>query len=173
MAVKKKKRKFQKKIYDPDHFDKVQHVNRIYALQRENDVVAMILDGRKDINIHEYIATKYQIKPATVALLLAKCRKIIRERKIFEADTLITLHIARYEEIYSKLHDIGAHSVAMNALKAKETLLGLHREGFHMRVDSGEITAIQLQTVNSAFDLNKLVGEKRERFEKLINKARR
>lgn len=150
-----------------------QKASKILALQRENDIIALLLEGKSNKEIISLMSPKYRIKPSFVTSLIYTCRRIIQERKNYEVDTLISLHISRYENIYKKLYEIGSYTHSMNALKAKEILLGMHKDGFHMRVDSGEITTLQLQSISSDYDVKKLNEEQQTRFNELLNKARK
>jgi hypothetical protein len=165
-------KKLQHKHLSPENTHK--KLNAIMTLQRQNDIITMLLEG-KDPNkeIKPYIIKKYKLTPGTANFYLHGARKIIKDRKNFEVNNLVSLHISRYELIYGKLYDIKAHSVAMSALKHKERLLGFHRQGFYMRVNQGEIQQIQNQYISNDYDLSKLSSEKENRLNALLTKAKR
>lgn len=167
----KEKKKLQQKHFEPD----ATHVrlNSILVLQRENDIIAMLLEGKDSKAIQQYICTKYKLLPVTASTYIKDARNLIKQRKGFEVNTLISLHIARYEKIYECLYEMGAHGIAMNALKAKEKLLSFHKEGFHLRVNSGEISTIQLQSVDNEYDVMKLTRPQRTKLATLLEKAKR
>lgn len=154
---------------------KISHkrVNSILAIQRQNDIIAMLLDARESKEIVQYLVSKYRLTPNTANNYLKEARAAIRARKKFEVNNLVSLHLSRYEELFKCLTEIGADSIAMKALAAKEKLMGFHREGFHMKVTQGEITSVQLQSVDSDYDVNKLTKEKKEQLLNLLNKAKR
>lgn len=163
--------KHKKPVVHPSHLSL--KASKILALQRENDVIALLLEGKSTREIYKLMDLKYRLKPGPVSKIVTRARKIIQERKNYEVDTLISLHIARYETIYKKLYEIGSYTHSMNALKAKEVLLGMHKDGFHMKVDSGEITALQLQSIDNDYDIKKIDEIKQTRLNELLNKARR
>lgn len=145
----------------------------VLTLQRQNDIIAMLLEGKESEEIKEYIATKYKLQPNSTKEYLREARNILKERKNFEVDNLVTLHLARYEWLYEKFYSLGSFGYAGKVLQAKEKLMGFHKEGFHMKVTQGEITALQLQQVNDEYDVMKLSEDKRKRLNVLLNKAKR
>jgi hypothetical protein len=148
-------------------------VNAIIALQRENDIIAMLLDGKESREISKWLINRYSIAQGTANIYIGHARDIIKKRKAYEVNNLVSLHIYRYEELFKLLKEIGADHLAIRALAQKEKLLGFHREGFHMKVTSGEITSIQLQTVDSDYNVKKLTQDKQDRLTELLNKAKR
>jgi hypothetical protein len=167
-----KKEKTIKERYDCTLAHK--RVNAILAMQRQNDIIAMLLDGKDPAKeIRPYVCMKYRVTPGTAAGYITEARNIIKQRKHYEVNNLVSLHLQRYEEVYKFLKEINAHGFAMKALRAKEKLLGFHREGFHMKVTQGDITSVQLQTVDSDYNVSKLSKEKRDQLSQLLNKARR
>lgn len=147
--------------------------NSILTLQRQNDIIALLLEGKDPEEIKSYIVGKYQVQMVSANNYLKDARNALKERKKFEVDNLVTLHIARYEWLYEKLYSLGSFGYASKVLQAKEKLMGFHKEGFHMKVTQGEITALQLQQVNDEYDVMKLSEEKRKRLNVLLNKAKR
>jgi hypothetical protein len=145
-------------------------LSRIIALQRENDIIAMLLDGKETGEIVNYISTKYRLTPKTVAMYMTNAREVIKSRKNYELGNLINTHIARYEDIYAKLYEMGAMAIAMKALVAKEKLFSFHKEGFHMRVTQGQISAVSMQQIGNEYDVMKLDKAKRTRMEELVTK---
>ncbi len=147
------------------------YVTKILALQRENDIIAMLLDGKSNRDISNYICTKYHVQPGSVInVYLQKAREVIKNRNKYELHTLLSLHIARYEEMYEKLYEMGAMAIAMRALQQKEKLMGFHKDGFHMRVTQGQISAVSFQQVNSEYNIMKLDKVKRNRMAELVDK---
>jgi len=144
---------------------------QILSLQMDNDMVDMLLAGKPRKEIIGYICDKYGIALSHIGHCLAKAQKIIRERKRYEIQDLVSTHIDRYEYIYSRLHELGAFSIAVDALKGKEILMGFHRSGFHMKVTKGEIQQVTQAHVFNEYDFNKLDDEKRIRMRELIDKA--
>lgn len=148
-------------------------VNSILAIQRQNDIIGMLLDAKDSKEIVQYLVSKYRLTVNTANFYLKEARSLIRSRRKYEVNNLVSLHLERYEELFKMLTEIGADNIAMKALAGKEKLMGFHREGFHMKVTQGEITSVQLQTVDSDYNVNKLTKEKREHLLILLNKAKR
>lgn len=147
-------------------------LNKLLVLQRQNDIVSMLLEGKDKKDIRTYIVNKYRVQPASCNVYMTEATNLIKERSNYEVNNLISLHVQRYEEIYAGLYEINAYGMAIQSLKAKEKLLGFHKEGFHMRVNQGTLSSIQLQSVNSEYDVMKLSREKRDRMAILLNAAK-
>jgi hypothetical protein len=165
------KKKFLHAHLGPDH--KQSAINSILSLQRKNDIIAMLLEGKESKEVRKYLMTKYGHTSGSANILISGARKEIKKRRNFEIGTLIAMHIHRYEQIYAELYKMKAQNASIDALRAKEKLLGFHKEGFHMKVTKGEIQAVQLQTVDSEYDVMKLSEEQTRRLEFLLNKAKR
>lgn len=165
------KKKFLHAHLDPNA--KQGAVNAILSLQRRNDIIAMLLEGKEAKEVRGYLCAKYNITAGFANILISSARKEIKKRQNYEIGSMIAMHIHRYEQIYKELYQMKAQVAAMDALRAKEKLLGFHKEGFHMKVTKGEIQAVQLQTVDSEYDVMKLDSQQTQRFEYLLNKARR
>jgi hypothetical protein len=165
-------KQFQKSL-DPNQAQK--QLNKILSLQRQNDIIAMLLDGKGTKEVLDYICFKYGSAPKTVqSRYIPAARDAIRQRKNFEIKELILIHLARYEDIYNKLVGIKAQGLAMKALHAKEKLLGFHKDGFHMRVSKGQIVSYQTSSVSAQYDpIRKLTPEKLNRFNELMVKCKR
>lgn len=169
MSENRKLDKYQQEHLAPDWGQK--HSNPIITLQRENDIIQMLLEGKDSNEISRYIIQKYSIKKSTSKVFIYNAREKIKKRNEYELNTLINLHIHRYEKVYEELRELKANGIAISALQAKEKLLGFHREGFHLKVSQGEISAIQLQTVDSEYDVMKLDKGERTRFDELLAKC--
>lgn len=148
------------------------HANKVLQVQRQNDAVAMLLDGLQSREVVQYLASKYKLKPGRAARILVEAKEIIKLRLKLEVNSLITLHLLRYEELYALLKELGAEIAAMEALRHKEVLLGFHRTGFHMRVSAGQVQQVFQSNVQSEYDLTKLTNDDRVKFDQLIHKAR-
>ncbi len=159
------------KANDPDDFKT--RLNKILLLQRENDIISMLLEGKETKDIRSYLLNKYEITQGTANFLITAASSKIKKRENWEVDNLVAIHIERYDIIYNMLYDLGAYGNATNALKAKEKLMGFHREGFHMKVTQGEIQQLSLKHVANEYDLTKLPVEKQTRIEELFNKVKR
>lgn len=169
----------KKKSYTPkpevDEYDRSKRRYLVIrTIQRQNDIITLLLEG-KDVQkeILPYVCKKYQLTPKTGNFYIQEAKNIIKARKNSEVQTLLSIHIQRYEQIYKELYDMRAFGIAMSVLKCKEKLLGFHKEGFHMRVSSGQVSTISLVSVENEYDLNKLSNDQREKLSQLIMKAKR
>jgi len=158
-----------------DQFNKSENrYNVIKAIQKQNDIITLLLEGKDtQKDIVPYICKKYNHTKKTANFHIQEAKNIIKNRKNHEVQTLIGIHIQRYEKIYKELYDLRSFAIAMSAMKQKENLIGFHKEGFHMKVSSGQVSSVQLVSVENEYDLNKLPTEQRERLSFLIHKAKR
>lgn len=147
--------------------------NKIIIMQRTNDIISMLLEGRETKEIIPYIASKYRLTPLTARKEINEARGEIKKRHAFQVDSLISIHILRYEYIYKELYSLGMYGDAASVLEAKEKLLGFHREGFHMKINHGHIQQVSLMNVSNEYNINKLEDKKRERFDYLLNKIKK
>jgi hypothetical protein len=147
-------------------------LNYIMNLQRQNDIIAMLLEGKEVKDIRAYIVKRYNITVGTTNIVIHKASQEIKNREAWELDNLISIHIERYDDIYKKLYELGAYGNATNALRAKEKLMGFHREGFHMKVTEGEIQQLRLKNVDNEYSVEKLPVEKKNRLQELLDKAK-
>lgn len=168
--TKKEKEKSPLRQFKPDRIQ--EQANRIYALQRKNDVIALILDGKTLQEIRSYLVAKYKISANSATTFIQHARKELKKRQQFELNDLINLHLHRYEEIYKVLKEMKAQIPSVEALKAKERLLQFHREGFHLKVNKGEFQTVMLQNIDNEYDVNRFTVEERNRFEEILNKAK-
>lgn len=150
--------------------DRQLRANFVIAMQRENDIIAMILEGKPNDEIKTYICSKYNLAISTAATRVSECHQKVRERRKWELDALIDTHVQRYEVLYNKLYELGAKGAAVQALQAKEKLLGLHKNGTHFRVNNQELTTISLQDVKADYDFSKLGEQERLRLQELLGK---
>jgi len=164
-----------KKIQQPylrlDHEQR--KLNKILTLQRDNDILAMLLDGRPTREISDLLQTKYGIKHSSATVFISQCRQEIKRKQEFELNNVISIHIHRYEEIYKQLMELGMEGLAMNALRAKEKMMGFHRQGFHMKVTQGQVQQVYTSKVTDEYDLKKLNPEDKQRLDQLLIKAKR
>lgn len=145
---------------------------KFMAMQRQNDILSMLLDGKETKEIAGYLVNKYRYTYKVAENYISQARQEIKKRHAYEAGNMVLLHAARYEAIYQALVAMKANGIAMRALTAKEKLLGFHKQGFHMRVTQGQMTLFG-KTDTSQYDPDKrLTPDKRQRLEELLLKCR-
>lgn len=166
------------------NFDKPQHqavkvwkkkdskFSNVRQMMRTNDAIAMILEGKTRDEIVQYVITKYELSKIIAVETYARANSLITDRKQYEIDGLIDIHIERYEHIYSLLVQLGANGMAAGVLKAKERLLQFHKNNTHMRVDNDQFLTIQSMEVKADYDLSKLNKDQQDRFDLLLNKMK-
>jgi hypothetical protein len=145
-------------------------ITGLMVAQRTNDMISMILEGKPTSEIMDYCIKKYGGTLPSNRVFLVQANKEIRDRKAYELDDVINSHVERYELIYSDLMKLRAHSMAMNALKAKEKLIQLHKNDTHMRVVGGQVGVVEYLGQRTFYDQNRLDEGQRERLEQLLKK---
>lgn len=171
MGVQYKGKKFNQKSIVPGYEQK--HNNPIISLQRKNDTIAMLLDGRAPKEIRQHLVSRYGLKPGSANIFIQHARTELKKRQELEINDVINLHIHRYEEIFAKLRELGSNVIAMDCLKQKEKLLQFHREGFQLKVTKGEMQTVMLQQVDDEYDLNRFTPEEKERFLQILSKSKK
>lgn len=145
-------------------------VKVVEQVNMHNDIIALLLDGQSTTRINKYLVDKYGCTKKVAYTRIWEVRDIIRERKNFEVHNMINIHLARYERIYTETMELRMVGIAMQALQSKERLTGLHRDDFHMRISNGQTSEVQVKHIVNEYDLNKLEGDKADRFNFLIDK---
>lgn len=146
--------------------------NFILHMQRENDAIHHILMGNGTMEATKFIMKKYFLSSAQAIKIVIAAREVIKSRKDYEVNNLISLHVSRYDAIYKILRDMGANSLAMDAMKSIEKLIGFHKEGFYMRVSNQEVQQLSLSEVTDEYDIERLCTTDRMRFSSLLSKAK-
>lgn len=170
-GVYKRPRKEPKLIGNDTGLYTPERSNRILVAQRLNDVIGMLLDGRGKNEIVTFVRDKYSLSDKAIEAVLIEAHKEINNRKQWELDDLITLHVDRYELIFSKLTELKADNVALDAMKAKEKLLGLHKQGSHVRVVGGQISTVDFVGNKTYYEPSRLSKEQQVRLEELLEKV--
>lgn len=147
--------------------------DRILALQRQNDIITLLLEGKDTKTIVKYIVNKYQLKAQSVSVYLVNAREEIKLRMNYELKTLVPLHISRYEYVYEKLYEMGSQAIAMGALRAKEKLMQFHKEGFHLRVTQGQLSQVSTMHIANEYDHMRMPEAKRKRMQELMEIVKR
>jgi len=144
---------------------------KVRSLQMQNDAIAMILDGIPTKQIAKDLCTKYSITILPANAVIERAQRQITSRKDYEVDSIIELHLGRYEEIYAKFIELKSQFNAASVLKAKERLLQFHKHSTHMKVTNNNISQISIVDVKSDYDFDKVEPHNRQRFQELLDKA--
>lgn len=155
---------------------KNEQANKIIVLQRQTDIIKMLLDGKDSREIRDYVCDKYKVLPMVASQYLTQARKEIKKYRERQVDNVLSIHIQRYEEVYSKLYEINAYSLAMSALQAKEKLLGMHKQDFRLQVNNIDATAV-IGGPNAhsgmSYELDRLGKRDRLRLQLLLDKCKK
>lgn len=81
--------------------DKDAQFVKVMSLMRVNDTISLILEGKTRQEIVDYLINKYGISHNTVNVYIAKANNQIKARKQWELDSMIDVHVARYEHLWS------------------------------------------------------------------------
>lgn len=155
---------------------KSEDANKVMVLQRQNDILNMLLDGKESKEIRDYICDKYKVIPVVASQYLSQARKEVKKYRDHQVDNILSIHIKRYEHIYTKLYGIKAYSVAMNALQAKEKLLGMHKQDFRLKVNNIDATTViggPNANPGIDYDLNRLNKKDRLKMQLLLDKCKK
>lgn len=145
-------------------------INSIIAAQRLNDIIAMILDGRPREEITKWLIDKFQCGKSMIDNLIVDAHQEIFKQEQIELDDIITSHVERYEELYARLIELKAERIAMEALKSKEKLIQLHKNGTHMRIVSGQVSSVTTVGSKTYYDPKRLSQDQARRLDELLNK---
>lgn len=143
----------------------------VRTMHIQNDCMAMILAGRSEREINEFLLNKYGLKELWARTMREKAEEQLIKRKEWEMGTVINVHLNRYEEIYGKLVELGATGMAGTALKSKERLLQFHKQSTHLKVANNNITQISIREQKSGFDVDKLDPDKKKRLMELVSRT--
>lgn len=96
------------------------------------------------------------------------CQQQIREAANVDSQLLIDLHIQFYEEAWQFFHEHDNQFGKNAAMRAKEKLLGLHKENNTVEINNR--TNVELET-EEKYDLTKLSTQEQQVLESLIAKS--
>ena len=135
--------------------------------QRRTRCIELLLDGEKYSEIGIILAKEFDIKKTLGIAEIAKARTDILEWKNQNINEIIDTHIQRYEEMFVLCNESGLDLIAMRILKAKEKLIGFHKESRNIQINNNEMTFI-----DATHEPGKLPVKKQKRLNTLINKTR-
>lgn len=96
------------------------------------------------------------------------CQQQLREAASVDTGLLVDLHIQFYEEAWQYFHEHDNQFGKNAALKAKERLLGLHKENNTVEINNR--TNIEIET-EEKYDLTKLTAQEQQILQSLIEKS--
>ncbi len=145
-------------------------LNPFQNLEITNAVIEMLLKGTKRSEILVMIDEISPVKLTDSEIIQIYESGIKFLEKNVEMDILkvAKLHVINYEEMYKYFDSIGNVEGKNKCMKAKERLLGIHKNSSLKISKRSNITI----TAPSEYDATKLSPEDRKRFNQLIEKAR-
>lgn len=158
--------------------------------KRIEEVSLMLEKGNAPRECIEYLVTKYEIHPKNARNYLTEVYKLAEANAHKEKDFVFSVHMERYEKIYaSAIWRINAmvppepdqykaltfaFREAMQALQAKEKLLGLHSKLVRIEV-TNTVATIEMEQVKGpikGYDYKKLSIEELMEMSILFEKGR-
>lgn len=139
------------------------------VLEVKQKILSSYLQGKSKTEIFQEVSKDEEITYHQVSNGVNAIEKSIYNLTQDDMNNVINLHLVRYEEIFNIARDrLGLNWLAMEALKFKETLLGLHKSEVNLQVNNNEVVV-----ETKMYDFDKLNDKDRKRLEELVNKCKR
>lgn len=139
--------------------------DKLHSLRIQRDIYEKVLDGWKTGEIVDYCFYNYNLKKEGIRGRIKQAREEISRIRDQKAESVVKMHLERYEELYKIAVEWGMDLKAMQIMKAKETLVGLINDN-SMSITINKNTLV---VGTSTHDFEKL-GERRERLVSLLEK---
>jgi len=137
--------------------------------ERRQKILSDLLEGKSKKNILQEVSESADITVHQVSKDLEAIENQIGKFRDSELLNILNLHLIRYEEIYLfYTNEMPDQSMAMQALNAKESLMGLHKPEMNMQVNNNE-KVIEHQDYN----VGKLAPQEQQRLEILLSKCKK
>lgn len=146
----------------------------IKRLEVEQLIKEMILNAEPKTRIKEVVSSLYKVEESefntcyTIATNELKL-SLVESKHVKD---VINLHVIEYENIYNYFNNINYLSGKLRVLRAKETLLGYHKENNTLEFNQNNTVVVEQQD-SSDYNLDKLSESEKRRFEELMNKVKR
>lgn len=128
-----------------------------------------LIKGYTSSQLSEEVSALYQSAPIEeVQLCIRRAIGVIKLQTLVDVDKIIPIHIGIYEQIYQWFDDMQYVPGKLKALRAKEKIVGLHRESNYVEVYN-EVNA-EIETDNGIYDISKLSDKEQKRLETLMKK---
>lgn len=129
-------------------------------------ILEEIISGKTGPQIVKGITARFRLGADYVNGRIRAIRKTIREYQTESIEKIISLHITRYEHIYNTAFEKGITSVAKEALKAKEHLVGIRKDFLEQMVEQ-----MFLIGEEDIYDLDILSEDERKKFFELFKRV--
>lgn len=137
--------------------------------ERRKKILNDFLEGKSKKSIIEEVSESSDITVHQVNKDFEAIENQIGKFRDSELLNILNLHLIRYEEIYLfYTNEMPNNTLAMQALNAKEGLMGLHKPEINMQVNNNE-RVIEHQDYN----VGKLAPEEQQRLEILLSKCKK
>ena len=103
-------------------------MNRSEITERREDVMTSLLRGWRTADIIKATTKNYNVSQVTIERDITHCYGEIRKKYERDIPSIISSHIAKYEEIHRAAMEMGDFRSSIASLQAIEKLLKLHVE---------------------------------------------
>lgn len=130
-----------------------------------------LIKGYSHVDLMDKIGQQWMNAPVEeIERQIKRAVKAIREETLVDIDKIIPLHIEMYEEIYREADDMRSVGIKLRAMKAKEKLVGLHRETNVVEIHNEMNVEHE---VEPQYNLTKLSSQEQKRLMELLKKIER
>jgi hypothetical protein len=132
------------------------------------EIIEYLLSGYTFSDIVKVYKEEQEFEEGYTANRIALCQQQIRESAKVDSQLLIDLHIQFYEEAWQYFNEHDNQYGKNASLKAKEKLLGLHKETNSIEINNR--TNVEIET-EEQYDLTKLTAQEQTLLQSLIAKS--
>lgn len=124
--------------------------------ERQREVAELLISGRQTRDIVALMHDKYNVSKVTVERDVTEAYKWIRQYITRNADDVMSLHISRYETVFTNAMQLGDFKSAIQALRAVEDLLRLREQQPLVSVTNNEINidGLSLQEIKEILSVD-------------------
>ncbi len=124
--------------------------------ERQREVAELLISGKQTRDIVSYMHTKYNVSKVTVERDVTEAYKWIRQYITRNVDDVLSLHISRYEAVFTNAMGMGDFKSAIAALRAIEDLLKLREQQPLVAVTNNEINidGLSLQEIKEILQVD-------------------
>lgn len=141
--------------------------DKLHSLKIQRDVYEKVLDGWRPQEIIDYCKYNYDLNKEGVRTRIKKAQAEISSIRDQKAESVVKMHLGRYEELYNIAVKWGMGLKAMQIMKAKETLLGLIKDEAGMSLTINKNTLV---VGTATHDFERLEPKRKERLVSLLQK---
>lgn len=130
--------------------------NPALMAKRQREVAEMLINGTQTRDIVTFMHDKYNVSKVTVERDVTEAYKWIRQYIVRNVDDVLSLHISRYETVFTNAMGMGDFKSAIAALRAIEDLLKLREQQPLVAVTNNEINidGLSLQEIKEILQVD-------------------